>query len=94
MVVNTTRVGACAFDGCPASQPRVYYMTSHRNRGDSLNRLLRSIVVDVRSPNNTVPGQCVCLAVADFDDVVIGVPVSVALLDWPYVCVDVQFSSS
>jgi hypothetical protein len=85
LTVNTTLVGACRFQSCPAGQPHVYYMTSHRNRGDSLNRLLRSVVADVQSEVNVVPGGCVCLAVADFNDVVIGVPVTVAVEDWPYV---------
>ncbi len=76
--------GGCVFDGCPAGHPFVYYMTSYRNRGASYNRWVRSVLEDVRSPVNKVPAQCLCLAVADFNDVVSGVPIGLALEDWPY----------
>jgi len=76
--------GGCAFDGCPVGHPFIYYMTSYRNRGVSYNRWVRSVVADVQSPVNKVPAQCLCLAVADFNDVVSGVPIGLALEDWPY----------
>ena len=47
--------------------------------------MARSIVADVQWSGTTLPGSCVCLVVADYDAVVKGVPVPVALADWPYV---------
>ena len=70
--------GGCVFDGCPVGHPFVYVLTSHRNRGASYNRWVRSVLEDVRSPVNKVPSQCLCMAVADYNDVVSGVPLAVA----------------
>ncbi len=76
--------GTCSFDGCPAGHPFVYFMTSYRNRGASFNRWVRSVLSDVQSDVNTHPVQCVCMAVADYNDVLSGVPLEAALSDWPY----------
>jgi hypothetical protein len=76
--------GGCKFEGCPAGKPFVYYLTSYRNRGASLNRWLRSAAVDIKSDVNTFPAQCVCHGVADYNDVTSGVPLEAALEDWPY----------
>ena len=62
----------------------MYYVTSFRNRGDAYHRLVQSIIDDVQSPVNTVPPQCLCLTIANYNDTVVGVPVDVALRDWPY----------
>ena len=76
--------GGCQFKGCPSTQPFVYYTTSYRNRGASFNRWIRSVLSDVQSDVNTFPVQCLCIAVADYNDVVSGAPLSAALEDWPY----------
>ena len=76
--------GGCVFKGCPAGKPFVYYVTSYRNRGASYNRWVRSVVADVTSPVNQFPVACLCMAVADFNDVVSGPPIDAALEDWPY----------
>ncbi len=76
--------GGCVFKGCPRGHPYVYYMTSYRNRGASYNRWVRSVLADVQSPVNKVPVQCLCMAVADYNDVVSGAPIEAALGDWPH----------
>jgi hypothetical protein len=48
-------VGGCAFKGCPRGHPFLYLLTSHRNRGASLNRWVRSVARDLESPVNTHP---------------------------------------
>jgi hypothetical protein len=58
----------CNFDGCGGSHPFVYLCTSHRNRGASLNRWLRSALKDLESSVNEHPRECVCAAIADYDD--------------------------
>ena len=83
--VNTVlpTVGRCAFRNCPDTSPFVYFVTSHRNRGDSLHRLLASVLDDVFSGVNKHPAQCLCFAAADYDDVVVGAPIAAAMKDWP-----------
>ena len=76
--------GRCEFKACPSDKPFVYYLTSYRNRGAPFNRWLRSVLGDVQSDVNTFPVQCLCIGVADYNDVVTGVPLDVALEDWPY----------
>lgn len=79
--------GRCAFRACSGGGPFVYIVTSVRNRGVALNRLLRTLAADIAASDNaTHPlGACVCLAVADFDDPPrLSVPVAEALTDWPH----------
>ena len=77
-------LGGCSFHGCPAGHPFVYYLTSHRNRAASYNRLLRSLAMDLASSVNRHPPQCVCAAAGDYNDVVVGPTVWEAMEDWPY----------
>lgn len=73
----------CSFTGC-AQPPFVYTLTSHRNRADALERMLRTLLGDLQSPDSTVDPRCVCVTIADYDDVVVGPPVAAALASWPH----------
>lgn len=76
----------CRFDGCPLTNDTVYLytMTAHRNRADALERMVRTLAVDAQSGVAAIDPRCVCVTVADYDDKVVGPPVSAALESWPF----------
>ena len=82
--VTYATVGRCHFTGCPASQPFLYFVTSYRNRADAYDRFVRTLADDMESSKNNVDPRCICLAVADYDDVVVGPPIGVAMREWPH----------
>ena len=76
----------CKFNGCPATadSPYIYLFTPFRNRAANYHRLVRTLVEDVTGGRRAVDPRCVCLAIANFDDVLSGVPLSRAVEPWPF----------
>ncbi len=74
----------CVFDGCPSdTSAYLYVLVANRNRAASYNRWLRSLMLDIASPSNPLHPRCICAAVTEYTDVLVGPPVQAAMDDWP-----------
>jgi hypothetical protein len=78
--------GTCSFSSCPVTPDAVYLytMTSHRNRGASLQRMIKSLLADVSSAGSRIDPGCVCVGIADYGDDPWGPPAKLALESWPF----------
>ncbi|KNC87166.1 hypothetical protein SARC_00694 [Sphaeroforma arctica JP610] len=67
-LIVTNKTNGCDFDKCQQG-PYVYFLIPFRNRGESLRRLADTLQIDAESAQITTV-DCLCLGVADYDDVV------------------------
>jgi hypothetical protein len=76
----------CEFSKCDRSPTSkyLYFIVSYRNRGANLERMVRTFAADAESPMSPIRPQCICMAIADFDDHVVGASVLTALKSWKY----------
>ncbi|KNC78727.1 hypothetical protein SARC_08850 [Sphaeroforma arctica JP610] len=80
IAVTTSDSNVCNFDKCEL-HTYVYMVVPYRNRGMNLKRLAHTLAIDAAQSTLTNI-HCVCMAVADYDDVVVGMTAAEALLEW------------